>query len=374
MNKSERDIVAELRETFPSLSDQELLAEAKSRMGLSKSVPTVSEVLDELRAVKMQVELARKRTVLPAGHKLTMKQTTTLRTYETTWRRFEAQHGSKLVTEVSYIDVSGIALEAKTSALAKLEARNAKRMAKGFTPISGNGTIGYNRCLSALAVFFEHAKEQHYITINPMHQVTYVRETAAKSRRLTPDEVDELLRVAISGGTDPELDHLFIWTLMETAGRVGGMLNLQLQDLQVKRQMVTLYEKGGVYREQPVTAELAQTLWNFATSRGATQPSDGVFRYSLESKHCGRAITSRRVDGLWKRLREELPWVEEKRVSSHALRHTTLSFVDLQNGRSVTRRFAGHKAKETTDIYAQADDSDVARALVNLFGRPHPEA
>jgi integrase len=247
-------------------------------------------------------------------------------------------------------------------------------MAKGFAAIPGAGVVGYNRALAALSVFFTYAIAKKFIEENPMESVKYLREPEAKRGRMTADEIDELLHTAISGGDDPLLDHTFLWTLLETAARVGGLLNLQLQDINMKNQTIMLYEKGGKYREQPVTEELANTLVELATSRGAIAPTDSVFRYRIGAKFSGCPMTSRRIDTIWKRLRNELPWVEERRVSSHVIRHTTLTFVDRFVSPTVARKYAGHGRRNVTETYTQADGDEVAGALEVVFGRPHPLA
>jgi integrase/recombinase XerC len=43
----------------------------------------------------------------------------------------------------------------------------------------------------------------------------------------------------------------------------------------------------------------------------------------------GRRPTSRRYDHLWQRFSKHLPWVATQQISTHWLRHTTLSWVWL---------------------------------------------
>ena len=50
-------------------------------------------------------------------------------------------------------------------------------------------------------------------------------------------------------------------------------------------------------------------------------PADGqLLRYAN-----GQPITSRRYDHLWTRLGRQLPWVRTQQISSHWIRHTTLT-------------------------------------------------
>jgi len=100
-----------------------------------------------------------------------------------------------------------------------------------------------------------------------------------------------------------------------------------------------------------------------AVCRGAVLPDDPLLRYRN-----GRAITSRRHDHLWRRLGTELPWVATQGVSTHWLRHTTLTWVERHFGYGIAYAYAGH----TDTTYIKALQQDVATALAALTGQPHP--
>lgn len=88
----------------------------------------------------------------------------------------------------------------------------------------------------------------------------------------------------------------------------------------VNRGLLRLREKGATLRWQPITLDLAAHLDKHARTRGAVLPTDRLLRYRN-----GAALTSRRYDHLWKRIGEQLPWVAAQGISTHWLRHTTLT-------------------------------------------------
>lgn len=102
-------------------------------------------------------------------------------------------------------------------------------------------------------------------------------------------------------------------------------------------------------------------------------PRDGqLLRYAD-----GRPITSRRYDHLWKRLGEHLPWVATQQVSTHWLRHTTLTWVERNFGYAVARGYAGHADSGSGDAgatatYVRAGVQEVAEALAAMTSEPHP--
>jgi integrase len=117
--------------------------------------------------------------------------------------------------------------------------------------------------------------------------------------------------------------------------------------------------------------DLATHLDEHARRRGAVLPTDALLRY-----RGGQAITSRRYDHLWKRIGEQLPWVTAQGVSTHWLRHTTLTWVERHFGYGTARAYAGHtdSTGSATTIYIKADLYAVATALSALTCQPHPLA
>ncbi len=154
---------------------------------------------------------------------------------------------------------------------------------------------------------------------------------------MTATELEQINLAARTSGNDVILDALLLRLHTETACRRGGALALRLVDLDTDHGLVRLNEKGGTLRWQPITLDLAVRLADHARCRGAVLPGDGLLRY-----HNGHALTSRRYDHLWKRLGGHLPWVAAQGVSTHWLRHTTLTWVERHFGYGIARAYAGH--------------------------------
>jgi integrase len=372
------DYIEKLRATLPNLPDEKLVEFAINSFEVTPQVrkksATVSEVLTLLREERMFAELARDRAAVKSDGTMRLKDTSTFRTYETTWVRLEAKFGGTNVSELKRKDILAIALEAQRSAKTKQENKNQRRIQNGFSPVDATGNAGYNRALSALSTFMEYAVENDYCDKNLTNSVKRLSEQDRKRSKLDAQEIDTLMQVALGGGDDPILDHLFLWTLVETGARVGGLLHLQLQDINMTTQTIALHEKGSKVRHQPVTLELATSLKELAESRGAEHPSDSVFRYGEHSKSANQSMTSRRIDTMWARFRKELPWLEERNISSHSIRRSILTLVERRTSTAVTRAFAGHGQTQVTDGYTEADGNEVARAHQKIFGRKHPLA
>ena len=387
-NKKEHDeIVKGLRKSFPKLTEFELAelslkylqpktygSYKSGKEAISDPNMKVGEIIKVLRERLWEVELQRPRARIQEDGSLKIKDSSTYRTYETNWRRLEKKYSNLPVSELT----EEMALDFCSDAMAIAKKRH-KKIAKGRKeknlPVKDEtGHHAYNRALDVLATVVGYAKKKGVIDISPLIDIK--RKSISESDRhgLSPEQVEEILHSAISGGNDPILDYLLIWTIVETACRSGGLLRLQVGDIDSKQCLVRFHEKGGKSRKQPVSPELAEALLAFAKSRGSVHSDDPVFRFHLEGNGKGRALTARRFERLWKRLRDEIRWVAEKQVSNHWLRHTTLTWVDrVVSSPAITSKYAGHGPSTVTASYTSARIDEIKQAHSSIFGKKAEE-
>jgi len=373
MSNSLKDTVKELREIFPNLSDLEIaeLALGQNRGKIGSGV-TVSDLLVKIRKTYWDNELKRLRAKKKPDGSMNLKDTSTYRVYDTNWKRLEALFGQKDIADLKASDVIEVALLAEKECIEYWEEVNKSRELRGLPLKEFTGANRYNACLDAISVVFNKAVEQELIPANRTHTIPRKEIDSPKRHGLTKIQVEELLETALNGGNDPILDHLILWTQLETAARMGGILKLQMRDLDTQRQSITLVEKRSKKREQPVTKELMESLIRFAKSRGAEQLSDSVFRFLPNKNGLSSPLSSKRFETLWKRMGKSLPWVSAQGISGHYLRHTVLTWVDRTSGHSVARAYAGHSAGDTTDSYTKVGFSEIVNAHSSITGSLHP--
>ncbi|MGH3159577.1 MAG: hypothetical protein ACRDNF_23800, partial [Streptosporangiaceae bacterium] len=136
--------------------------------------------------------------------------------------------------------------------------------------------------------------------------------------------------------------------------------------------LILLREKGETMRWQPVSPTLMTHLQAHAEQRHAERGGQ-LLRYAS-----GQPITTRRYDHLWVRIGTRLPWAAAQGISTHWLRHTTLTWVERHFGYATARAYAGHNDSSgdpgATATYVRASLQEVAAALAALTGEPHPLA
>jgi integrase len=281
------------------------------------------------------------------------------RTYGSYWSRMATSWGARPITSITASDVEALQRQAIAAAVPRRSSR-------------GGRHAGEHLIAAARAVF-NRAIADGYIAAgdSPAHRVVKPRRLPSPRRALTPAELEEINLAARTSGNDVVLDALLLRLHTETACRRGGALSLRLCDLDVVNGLVRLNEKGGTLRWQPITLDLAGHLADHARARGVVLSSDGLLRF-----RDGRRLTSRRYDHLWKRIGEQVPWVAAQGISTHWLRHTTLTWVERNFGYGIARAYAGHtdSTGPSTTTYIKADLQAVAAALAAMTGQPHPLA
>jgi integrase/recombinase XerC len=231
--------------------------------------------------------------------------------------------------------------------------------------------------IAALRCLYRHAQDDGLISEqdNPARKVAKPRRLPSTRRAVADTRLAEICQVAATTGDDPELDTLILRLHTETACRRGGALALRPSDLDREQCLILLREKGETVRWQPVSPTLMAALVHHAEERHA--PPDGrLLRYTD-----GQPVTYRRYDGLWVRIGRHLPWARTQRISTHWLRHTTLTWVERRFGFAVAQAYAGHhdatrgsRAMSSTGTYVRAGLPEIATALAVLAGEPHPLA
>jgi len=247
------------------------------------------------------------------------------RTYATYWARMNQVWGDRTLDQIAVSDIEALHRQTVATARHRRNHRGGRH--------SGEHVIAAARAIYSRAI----VDGLMHPAASPAHRVPKPRRLPNTRRALTTSELDAINITARTTGNDPILDALLLRLHTETACRRGGALTLRVSDLDSDHCLVRLREKGNTTRWQPISPALTDSLSAHAAHRGAVQPADPLLRY-----RDGRALTSRRYDHLWHRLGHQLPWVTAQGISTHWLRHTTLTWVERHYGYGIARAYAGH--------------------------------
>jgi integrase/recombinase XerC len=283
----------------------------------------------------------------------------TRRVYGSYWNRIVEPWGTRGLDEPTPSEIQQLAAHIKTHVVTRRNARGGRSAAEHF--------------IAALRCIYRYAENDGHIPKgeNPALKVAKPRRLPSTRGAVPDTRLAEINQVAATTGNDPALDTLILRLHTDTACRRGGALALTHADLDLEQCLIRLNEKGETVRWQPVSPTLMAHLQHHAEQRQA--PINGqLLRYTN-----GRPITTRRYDHLWVRIDKTLPWVATQQISTHWLRHTTLTWVERNFGYAIARAYAGHTDNGnagTTATYVRASLPEIATALATLTGEPHPLA
>ena len=255
----------------------------------------------------------RQRTAVPtfADYVAVVSATVTAGTrkaYGSYWNRVVEHWGTRRLDEPAPSEIKQLVAHVRANAVPRRNSRGGRSAAENL--------------IAALRCLYRRAEDDGLITEkdNPARKVAKPRRLPSTRRAVADTRLAEINQVAATTGDDPEPDTLILRLHTETACRRGGALALRLADLDREQCMVMLREKGETVRWQPVSPTLMAALARHAEERHA--PADGrLLRYTD-----GRPVTYRRYDGLWGRIGRHLPWARTQQISTHWLRHTTLTW------------------------------------------------
>jgi integrase len=270
--------------------------------------------------------------------------------------------------------------------------RNAKRAKEGLTQRRTLGEHAVEQFNDALRDMYAHAGLRLETRTERIDAIpTTKRPKRPQGRGLTPEQFQEIIRVAWSGGNDPDLDGLLVLFEVCTGARREGILELRTDSLDIEHVMADLWEKAGETRWQPIQRELLAMLiehvierhlavvdpdtWAQVTAEdvlsGDVRLPSGIPVFHYRPKRQKGAPTPHpasrgRFTRLYPRIQRELPWADRHGVHGHDLRRTGSSWIERRYGRGVAKAWLGH-ADDVTGGYTRGTAEEV-RAATDWLG------
>ena len=232
------------------------------------------------------------------------------------------------------------------------------------------------RKAASIRRYFAYALRRGLIAEDPARRLTAPSGPAKLPRTLTTVELQELLepvrapRGPYTGEDGPReealdlRDDCLLELLYGSGLRVSECCGLDLDGLDLRAEMVTVWGKGSKQRRVPLSAATAQAARRYlGDSRSrlmdATSPSGALFLNERAKRMTPRDV--RRV------LDNRAPSL----THPHALRHSYATHL-LDNGADlrVVQELLGHSSLQTTQIYTHVSKE----RLVGVYRSAHPRA
>lgn len=283
--------------------------------------------------------------------------------------------GSKWADEVLCSELNDALVVVKRRAARQAEARALGREAAGRTVRRATGEGACYNAIGAWRFLFEVAIQDRHVAegLNPATKLKKPkRRKGGRRMALEAEHYEAMVQLISSTGDDPELDAMILLFLDVTGARQEGVLNLSFDGIDADECTVRLEEKFETVVDQPVPDWFVSVLIDFAQKRGAVGRGDKVFRKRV-GPGSYKAITPRRFNYIFgDRLQASFVWADRLQVTAHTLRHHATTNIERHAGSAVSTAFARHAPTATNQIYTEASQTEVARAVVELHGGDHP--
>jgi integrase/recombinase XerC len=232
----------------------------------------------------------------------------------------------------------------------------------------GLGPRSIQRRLSALRSFYEFLMREGGAKVNP---ATDVRAPKTKKRLPATLDTDQMARL-LDFRVDDSLsarDKAIMELFYSSGLRVGELVNLQLDCIDLKDRMVRVTGKGNKTRIVPMGRHAIEAIKVWLPQRAALIRNATAAEHPLFVGRTGHALTPRAVQ-----LRVEA-WARRQglaqHVHPHMFRHSFATHL-LESSRDLrgVQELLGHADISTTQVYTHLD----FQHLASVYDAAHPRA
>ena len=223
------------------------------------------------------------------------------------------------------------------------------------------------RKLAVLRAFYRYLNREDRVEQNPARLVATPKQERHLPMVLTVDEAVDLVEFPKGEGTRALRDRAILETLYSTGIRLGELVSLDLNDMDLQDGIIRVKGKGRKERIVPIGSKAVDAISSYrAAFRSERMP---ISSHAVFVGPSGRRLNSRTVARTVAAAGRRLP--RGLRVTPHALRHSYATHL-LEGGadlRSI-QELLGHVRISTTQRYTQVTTDH----LMQVYDQAHPRA
>jgi integrase/recombinase XerC len=232
------------------------------------------------------------------------------------------------------------------------------------------------RRVAALRSFCQFCCRRGLLSWNPAALVTTPKVPRPLPPHLTVDQAFQLLATPQGGSPISIRDRAILELFYASGIRVGELVDLAVEDLDLEQRLAKVRGKGGKERIVPMGRPAAEALKAYLAARESLRGGKikgiarlGGHRTPLFLNHRGGQLTSRSVERLLEKYLKKSGM--GKAITPHGLRHSFATHL-LQAGADlrVIQELLGHARLSTTQRYTHVNLDQ----LMAVYDKAHPRA
>ena len=197
--------------------------------------------------------------------------------------------------------------------------------------------------------FFDWAVNEEYIIKNPCKNIKGFKYEIKPRRALTRLQLERIRR-----SCKTKRDLAIVDTLYSTGCRVSELVNMKMSDVDFQNGTVEIIGKGRKHNTVYLNDNARLSLDDYLQTRKGSSE----YLFARDRKPYDK-MSARTVEHIF----AELGKIFNMKLSPHIIRHTSATLA-LQGGMTITQvqKMLGHVSVNTTQIYAETSQEDVAAA------------
>jgi len=230
----------------------------------------------------------------------------------------------------------------------------------------GLGGKSLSRWLSAMRSFFEFAIRNGWAKNNPADAIQAPKSPKKLPKTLDVDQTAQF--VSVQGDSELALRDRALLELIYSSGlRLAEVVGLDLQNIDMHEEMVTVLGKGNKQRMLPIGSHAITALKAWLVQRKTFLKDDAEKAVFISKR--GTRITHRAVQMRMQQL--SVAQGMDTPVHPHMLRHSFASHMLESSGDlRLVQEMLGHANISTTQIYTHLDFQHLAK----VYDNAHPRA
>ena len=230
----------------------------------------------------------------------------------------------------------------------------------------GDNNSSIDRKLSALRGFYKFLANNNYIDSNPFKLVNGLKKSKKLPRYFEYNELEELFNVCDLETPIGQRDRLLLEMLYATGVRVGELVNIKVNDIDLGTRNILILGKGNKERFV-IYGEYCEEILKLYLNDGRVLLNTKNSDYLFLNKNGGN-LGERGVRFILDSLIEKTSI--NKKISPHMIRHSFATHL-LNEGCDLltVQKLLGHESIKATQIYTHVTTDRLKEVYYNSFPR-----
>ncbi|NIO03108.1 MAG: tyrosine recombinase XerC [Proteobacteria bacterium] len=224
------------------------------------------------------------------------------------------------------------------------------------------------RKVASIRSLFKFLVREQVIPANPAERINTPKQEKHIPTALSVDDAFRLMESPKSFSPTDARDRAILETLYSSGLRVGELVGLNLDSIDLDLAVVRIMGKGRKERIVPLGSKALEALKSYLDQRGTFEKDNGGEK-ALFLNPKGRRLTARGVARIVEKYARRCGL--SKRVSPHSLRHTFATHL-LDGGADLRgiQELLGHVSLSSTQKYTHIGID----RLIDVYDRAHPRS